>query len=351
MRAGRCTQSINVAPFGAPRRFFHVLILTEENLKSLLTMPDVIAAVEQGFLALARGGARVPERLCLSLPDDRAKVLLMPAYAEELSTDDGNGLGAKIVSVFPANTSRGLDVVQAIYLLLDSETGVPLALMDGRFITAIRTAATSALATKLMATGGRKKLAVFGAGVQAEFHIEAMTVVADIERVMIASRGTARADLLASLVRARYGLACEVVSHATAASSGDLICTCTTASEPLFDGRLLKPGTHVNAVGAFTPATRELDTVTMLRSRVIVDADSAAGKEAGEILIPAAEGHTGFVRGALADVLTGAIPGRISANEITVFRSCGLAIEDLMTARLACELARMRGKNGVEVRL
>lgn len=329
---------------------FHVLVLSEENLKSLLTMRDVIAAVERGFAALAGGDALVPERLGLSLPDGRATVLLMPAYSEGLSTEGGDGLGAKIVSVVPANTSRRLDVVQAIYLLLDTTTGAPLALMDGRFITAIRTAATSALATKFMSNPGPKKLAVFGAGVQAEFHVEAMAAVAEIERVMIASRGAARAGYLTSLVRARYGLACEAVSHDAAASSADLICTCTTASEPLFDGGLLRPGTHLNAVGAFTPLTREVDTAAMIRSRVIIDAESAAGREAGEILIPLAEGRAGLVKGVLADVVTSVIPGRISASEITVFKSCGLAIEDLVTAQLAYDLARLHGI-GVEVRL
>jgi len=325
-----------------------MLILTEQDLKSLLKMSDVIGAVEYGFRALAAGATRIPNRLGLSLPEDRATVLMMPAYAEPISNAADPKLGAKIVSVFPANAERGLDVVQALYLLLDGETGAPLSVMDGRLITGIRTAAASAAATRYMSNPGKKVLAVFGAGVQAAFHIEAMRETAEINRILIASRGTGRAERLRSSVRDRFGIECELVSHNEAAASADLICTCSSASEPLFDGSLLKPGTHINAVGAFTPTARELDTATMTRSRVIIDAEGAAGSEAGEILIPASQGIRGFVKGTLADVITGTIQGRRSPEEITVFKSCGLAIEDLVTARLAYDLALDAGI-GIEV--
>jgi ornithine cyclodeaminase/alanine dehydrogenase-like protein (mu-crystallin family) len=230
-------------------------------------------------------------------------------------------------------------------LLLDAETGAPLSLMEGRFITAIRTAATSAVATKLMATPGPKQLGVFGAGVQARFHIEAMIEVADIARVMIASRTVEKARELAENVRAVHRLPCDNVSAEEAASQADLICTCTTSPTPLFDGKTIKPGAHLNAVGAFTQANRELDTAAVLRSRVIIDADEAAGREAGEILIPVTEGaiQASHVKGTLADVVSGKVAGRESDEETTLFRSCGLAIEDLVTAQLAYEKALAQG--------
>lgn len=318
-----------------------MLILSESDLRAVLTMRDVIGAVEHGFRALARGDAYVPERLHMAVPDHNGVLLEMPAYVRSSEgTAQGSlsaGLGTKIVSVFERNVERNLGVVQGVYLLLDDMTGVALAIMEGRFITAIRTAATSAVATKYMASPGGKRLAVFGAGVQARFHIEAMTEVAEIEHVMIASRSIDKASALADHVRARHKLSCEIVSAERAAASANLICTCTTSREPVFNRALIAEGAHINAVGAFTPSTRELDTETVRCARVIIDEVSAAGREAGEILIPISEGaiDSSHVKGTLAEVVVGKIAGRESASEITLFKSCGLAIEDLVTARLA----------------
>jgi ornithine cyclodeaminase/alanine dehydrogenase len=311
-----------------------MLILSESDLRAVLTMREVIESVEQGFRALSRGEAEVPERLRLDIPERHGILLEMPARAV---LDGAGALGTKIVTVFEENLRRGMENVQAVYLLLDSETGAPLSLMDARFITAIRTAAASAVATEAMATRGPKQLAIFGAGVQGRFHVEAMIEVAEIERVMISSRTAEKARALADRIRAVHNLPCDVVSAEQAAAMANLICTCTTAPAPLFDGRLLKTGTHINAIGAFSPSTRELDTETVRRARVIIDAESAAGRESGEILEPITEGAIGedHVKGTLADVISGKIAGRESPLEITLFKSCGLAIEDLVTARLA----------------
>ena len=324
-----------------------MLILSEADLRTVLKMQEVITVVERGFRAMAQGAGVIPQRLRLDIPSRDAVLLQMPSYLRlEVGTaEERNGLGTKVVGVFPQNAGRSLDIVQAVYLLLDAETGAPLSLMEGRFITAIRTAATSAVATKLMATPGPKQLGVFGAGVQARFHIEAMIEVADIARVMIASRTVEKARELAENVRAVHCLPCDNVSAEEAASQADLICTCTTSPTPLFDGKTIKPGAHLNAVGAFTQANRELDTAAVLRSRVIIDADEAAGREAGEILIPVTEGaiEASHVRGTLADVVSGKVAGRESDEETTLFRSCGLAIEDLVTAQLAYERAITHG--------
>jgi ornithine cyclodeaminase/alanine dehydrogenase len=304
-------------------------------------MKDVIDAVEGGFRAVARGEANVPDRLRLDVPDQNGIVLEMPAYLSSRGGEQAS-LGTKIVSVFEGNIRRGLDSIQGVFLLLDSETGAPLSLMEGRFITAIRTAATSAVATKYMTSPGPKRLAVFGAGVQARFHIDAMIEVAQIERVMIVSRNADKARALSDVVRESHGLACEVVSAEQATATANLICTCTSSPAPLFDGKLLTGRTHINAVGAFTPSTREIDSETVRRARVILDAESAAGREAGEILIPIAEGiiNREHVKGMLADVVSGKVAGRESLDEITLFKSCGLAIEDLVTARLAYARAK-----------
>lgn len=319
-----------------------MLILTESDLRAVITMGDVIDAVELGFRALGHGNAAIPERLRLDVPAHNGVLLEMPAYAE---FDGAGALGTKIVSVFPENLQRELAIVQSAYLLLDSRTGVALSLMDGKFITAIRTAATSAVATKYMSSPGSKRLAVFGAGLQGQFHVEAMTEVAEIELVMIASRSENKAHALAERIRKIHDLPCEIVTADQAAATANLICACTSSPVPLFDGKLLSPGTHINAVGAFTPSTREIDTEAVRRARVIIDADSAAGREAGEILIPITERKIdeGHVKGTLADIVLGSIAGRESPSEITLFKSCGLAIEDLVTARLAYEKANVRG--------
>ena len=322
-----------------------MLILSESDLRAVLTMQDVIAAVEDGFRALACGNAYVPERLHMNLPAQQGVLLEMPAYIGSSDDVAHGALGTKTVTVFEGNAQRGLGAVQGVYLLLDVETGVPMSLMEGRFITAIRTAATSAVATKFMASPGQKRLAVFGAGVQARFHIEAMLEVAEVESMLIASRSSESANALADHVRKSYDVPCEVVSAERAAASANLICTCTSSREPLFNGSLIGDGTHINSVGAFTPQTRELDTDTVRKARVIIDDVGAAGREAGEILIPISEGaiDASHVKGTLAQVVSGTIAGRDSASEITVFKSCGLAIEDLMTARLAYSRATAAG--------
>jgi alanine dehydrogenase len=332
-----------------------MLILNESDLRSVLDMREVIEAVEAGFGSLARGDAVLPERLRLGIPGRRAMLLEMPAFSQAPPAggqpEGERALGSKIVSFFAQNPERNLDIIQAIYLLLDAETGVPLSVMDGRFITAIRTAATSAVATKHMARRAPARLAIFGAGVQARFHLEAMMCVAEVEHVMITSRAVEKARALRDYVEGTCRTACRVVTPEEAARDANLICTCTTSPAPLFDGGLLVPGTHVNAVGAFTPTTRELDTEAVRRSRVIIDAEMAAGKEAGEILIPLAEGaiRADHVKGTLGDVVSGKVAGRESDEEITVFRSCGLAIEDLVTASLAFKKAVASGR-GVDVK-
>jgi alanine dehydrogenase len=336
-----------------------MLILTEQELRRMLRPADVVAAVAEGFRALGRGDVTAPERLHLEIPESGAVMLEMPAYARALSSPNpsspGSGrsaLGTKIVSVFNSNVRRGLDSVQSAYLLLDGETGTPLALMDGRFITGIRTGATSALATRHMAAPGAKRMAVFGAGVQARFHIEAMIEIEEVETISIVSRSQRRIGELVDHVRSLFSVECTVSSPERAVSEANLICTCTSAGTPLFDGALLNPGTHINAVGGFTPTTRELDTEAVRRARVIIDAECAAGREAGEILIPLSEGAiaSDHVKGSLAQVVSGDVAGRESSDEITLFKSSGLAVEDLVTAQLAYDRARAEGI-GIEVSL
>jgi alanine dehydrogenase len=326
-----------------------MLLLSESDLREVLSMRDVIDAVESGFRSIALGNVKIPERLTLDLPNQQGILLEMPAYGD---LDASAALGTKIVSVFQNNPSRGLEIVQATYLLLDAETGVPLSLMDGRFITGIRTAATSAVATKFLSDPAAKRLAVFGAGVQAKFHTQAMFEVSEISEVLIVSRNPEKARALADEVLNEHKVAVELAEADRAAAKADLICACTSSPVPLFNGALIKPGAHINAVGAFTPSTRELDSETVRRAKVFIDSESAAGREAGELLIPFSEGviDRTYIKGDLADLVSGRINGRKSESDITLFKSCGLAIEDLVTAQLAYERALAKGI-GVTVKL
>ena len=320
-----------------------MLILSKADLCKLLPMAEVIKAVERGFHLLAKGDAFAPERLSMAIPARNAVLLEMPSRAADEAQQ--TFFGSKLVTVFPQNPEQGLEMVQAAYLLFDGENGVPLALLDATYITAIRTAATSAVATKYLSNTGSKRLAIFGAGVQARFHIAAMREIAEIESVILTSRTTVKAQALAETLSAAYGIKCEVVSADDAAIQANLLCTCTSSASPLFDGHLLRDGAHINAVGAFTPTTRELDSTTIQRASVFIDAESAAGKGAGDILIPLSEGaiDNSHIKGTLADLVSGNVPGRRSETEITVFKSCGHAIEDLMTAQLAYTKAVMEG--------
>jgi len=219
----------------------------------VLPMAEVIPAVEQGFLAISKGGAIVPERLRMDVPSSAGVMFGMPACLSIRDPSDSGGvghclLGTKLVTVFPKNLALSMATVQASYLLLDGETGIPAALMEGRYLTAIRTAATSALATKLMAGPGPHTLAVLGAGVQGAFHIDAMREVCELTQVLVASRSQDKAEALAADTRKRLGIEAAVVDVTEAVSSSNLICTCTTSATPLFDGRTIRPGTHINAV-------------------------------------------------------------------------------------------------------
>lgn len=321
-----------------------MLVLGRKDLETILDMASTIEAIEQAFLALSAGTCRVPERLLLEIPERGATLLAMPAYQ-----GGPEALGAKLVSVFPSNRARGLDIVQAAYLLLEAESGRPLALMEGNFLTGIRTAATSALATKFLAREDAARLAVFGAGTQSRFHIEAMCAVRPVRSLAISSRTRSRAEQLAEEAARRFNLEARVAGAAEALAGAEIICTCTSSREPLFDGRLIEPGAHINAVGAFGPAMRELDAEAVRRARIVVDTRAGARAEAGDLLVPIAAGVIGpeSILAELAEVVSGRRV-RESAQDITLFKSVGYALEDLAAARLAYSRALERHV-GIEI--
>ena len=291
-----------------------------DDLASRLSMAEAIEALDRAF----RSGdpSATPARTVVPTP---AGVLLsMPAVGEP-------GVGVKLVTLTETNPGRGLPLIHAIYVLFDPSTQAPRLLVDGSALTALRTAAVSGLATNLLARPDARRLVIFGAGVQARSHLEAMAVVRPISELVVVSRSPERAE---ALVRdaAERGIGASTGDPAAVAEA-DLVCTCTTSDEPLFDGALLAPGAHVNAVGAFRPDAREVDTETVRRARIAVETRDAAMEEAGDLLIPIAEGAIGsdHVVADLAELVHGTRV-RTGPGDITLFESVGLAFEDLAVA-------------------
>ena len=241
------------------------------------------------------------------------------------------GVGVKLVTVTGANPAAGLPLIHAVYALFDPATQAPTLLVDGAALTALRTAAVSGLATRYLARPDAARLVIFGAGVQAAAHLEAMVAVRPIMQLSVVTRTPARADDL--LARAAALGIDASVDGPGAVSRADIVCTCTTAVAPLFDGGTLAAGAHVNAVGAFQPHTREVDTVLVRRARVVVETRAAALEEAGDLLIPISEGAIGpeHVRADLQEVVRGTRV-RSEPGDVTFFESVGLAFEDLAVA-------------------
>ena len=323
-----------------------MLVLGRKELERLLTPTAVIRAVESAFAQYARGQAQVPVRVGMAGGED-GLLLLMP------SSLGRTALGTKLVSVYGRNRERGLPTIFATYVLMDPETGRPLALLEGAFLTGIRTGATSALAARYLARPDSGVVACFGAGVQAAFQLRCLASVLRIERVLVVGQSRERAERFCEGMARELRIPVTLVeTPREAVGQADLVTCATTSSVPVFEGKDLRPGTHVDAVGAFRPETREVDTETVARARVVVDSYAGAWEEAGDVLIPIKEGaiSRSAVEAELAELVTGAKPGRRGRDEITLFKSVGFALEDAATARLAYDEARAAGL-GVEVNL
>jgi ornithine cyclodeaminase len=293
-------------------------------------MGECIDLMERTLVALARGEAILPLRSILWLDGKRGALGLMPGYlARE------NALGVKSVSFFHGNEGTDLDTHQGAVLLYDGANGSLRAVVDATSITAIRTAAVSGAATRALARPDAGDLALVGSGVQARTHLAAMMAVRTLRRVRVASKELERARRFAKRESERYGISIEAAASVREAVTGaDLVCTATSAREPILAGEWLSPGAHVNAVGSSVPFARELDTDAMKRSRLFVDRRESVLNEAGDFLIPKKEGAFGdeHIVAEIGDVFAGKAAGRRSADEITLFKSLGLAIEDVASA-------------------
>ena len=319
------------------------LLLSRGDVQKLLNIEDAINVVEKAFGELAAGTAEMPDRTVLIDPEVGGWIAFMPAYLKS-----SGALGAKAVTVYKQNPDKfGLPTTLATIVLLDQNSGQTVSVMDGGFLTAIRTGAVTGVATRHLARKDASVGGILGAGVQARAQVLAMCTAANLEKMMIYA-----VDAPEALKAFANGLASDTGVEMVIASSGrevcenaDVLALATTAANPIVDGDWFKPGAHINAIGSHAPGVRELDTKTLKRARVVCDTKTACLLEAGDIQIPieAGEYSADEIHGDLGDVVNGTIAGRDNDEQITLFKSVGLAVQDLSCANLVYEKAKETG--------
>jgi ornithine cyclodeaminase len=322
----------------------NILVLSHADVEALLPMDECIGVMAEAMAALARGQVIQPARVMVRPAGGQGLMLAMPAHV----APDGAApfYGLKAVLVHHGNAALGKESHQGAVLLFSGETGEPLAVMNASAITAIRTAAVSGLATRLLARQDAGDCAIIGAGAQARAHLAAMRAVRRLRRVRVASRTLAHAQKFAQEFGPGAPFPIEAVAGAEQAVHGaDLIVTATSATEPVLKREWIAPGAHINAVGAYTPTPREVDGATVAAARLFVDQRQAALQEAGEILLPMQAGAFGpeHIQADLGELVTGSRPGRASPDEITLFKSLGLPVEDATAADHVYRKAVERG--------
>jgi len=325
-----------------------VLIVNGAEVRRLLPMSECMTVMADALAALSRGDAMVPLRQIMWLPERVGALGLMPSHAAHI-----HAMGVKVVSVFPGNHGTPYDAHQGAVLVFETTHGQLCAMVDASAITAIRTAAVSGVATQQLARPDAQSLAILGSGVQAATHLDAMMAARSITTARVWSRDIARAQHFATRAAGRYGIAvtaCVTVEEAV--RDAEIICTTTAARTPVLFGEWIAPGTHVNAVGSSVAFTRELDTRAVREARLFVDRRESTLNEAGDFLFPKQEGAIGddHIVGEIGELLLGTVAGRQNSREITLFKSLGLAVEDVAAAHYVYDKAMQAGV-GVTVEL
>lgn len=324
---------------GREQHPMHTLILSHTEVVRLLPMATCIDLMADALSAVSKGEALQPLRQVVRLPNSPNAFALMPALL-------GDALGAKLITVFPGNSDTPYESHIGVVLYFETKNGQLRAIIDASSITAIRTAAVSGLATQRLARKDAGDLALLGAGVQALTHLEAMACARPLRRVRVWSRTPERRASFARLAKSRLSVEVELCATAHDAVTGaDIICTITASREPVVRGAWLAPGAHINAVGGSIPGVRELDTDAVVRSRMFVDRRESTMNEAGDFLVPRAEGaiSDAHIRGELGELVAGSAEGRTSDEEITLFKSLGLAVEDVACAAYLYKRALSEG--------
>jgi ornithine cyclodeaminase len=316
-----------------------LLVLGHDDVRALLSIDACIEAMRRALTCLAEGQVHQPLRLVVRPPQIDGLIALMPSYL------GGNtpAFGFKAVSVFHDNPKRGKDVHQGVVLLVSVETGEPLALLDASAITLVRTAAATAVATDVLARKDARTLAIIGAGTQARAHLLAIAKVRALQEVRVAGR--ASAEQFVAEMAPQIDVRLVAANVRDAVRGADIVVTATSSSTPVLEGEWLEPGMHVNAIGACLPHTREVDGAAIARSRLYCDRRESLLNEAGDFLLAQKEGAVTpqDVQGEIGEVLIGKVPGRTSPDEITLFKSLGMSVEDLAAAQLVLAAAQQAG--------
>lgn len=320
-------------------------VLSADDVRASMDMSQAIESMRSAFGQLSSGKAVLPPRVALEMPQGVS--LLMPAFLAE-----SRAAAVKMVSVFPGNGARGIPQIHAAVLVVDPGTGVPLALMDGTYLTALRTGAVGGLAADLLAREDARVCALFGSGVQARTQLEALLVVRRIEEVRVYSPTPGNAETFAVEMTAKHGVPVRPTGIEEALHGADVVLAATSSTSPVFAGELLDTGMHVTGVGSFTPDMRELPPELPARAKVVIDELGASREEAGELIDAVARGVWSWdgVHAQIGEIVNGTKPGRTSTEEITFFKSVGVAIQDAAVAARVLERAEELDL-GVVVRL
>ncbi len=326
-------------------------LLSRSDVQKAITMREAIDVVRDAFTQLSSDQATVPLRVPIDIPKHAGTTFFMPAY---LAASDA--LAVKTVSVRSNNSARGLPLVQALVTLFDPVTGSPLAVMDGSYLTALRTGAASGVATDVLARPEARIVAIFGAGVQGRAQLLAVGAVRELRRALIFDRTKAQAEQLIAELRGQPGVPDDLRVAATAAEAvreADIICTATTSRTPVYDGNLVKSGAHVNGVGSYTPEMQENPESLIRRAdKIVVDSYAGALAEAGDLIIPLRKGiiQESNLYAELGEITNGSKPGRERDSEITFFKSVGNAVQDAAVAQAVYRRAEELGL-GTEVEI
>ncbi|HEX9262959.1 MAG TPA: ornithine cyclodeaminase family protein [Candidatus Binatia bacterium] len=325
-----------------------MLVLSEQQVQSLIDIDELIVALEQAHVQYSTGKAVMPVRLVVPLPQIQGRITSMPGFLIQ-----DKALGMKVVTYFQDNPKNNLPAILATIMLFSAESGKMVAAMDGGYITAIRTACASAMATKALANTQTKVLGILGAGVQARAHIQALTHVRQFAKIKLYSPSGTSATAVKKDLESQIQVTIEVAKGAEATvRDADLLVTVTTAKEPILKSDWLKSGAHINAVGSHRPDLREIDGSTLARAKIIVDARDAIMAECGDILLALKEKSIAenAIHAEIGEVLAGTKAGRQSVDEITLYKSVGIAIQDVAAAHLVYRKALER-RIGTEVEI
>jgi ornithine cyclodeaminase len=323
----------------------NMFVLNAAEVRKCLPMKATIDAMKRAFAALSMGQAEVPLRSQLKIPGSHAVNLFMPAYVRD---EAGESLAVKIASVYPENIKMGLPIIHAAVLVLAADTGQPLALIEGSTLTAIRTGAASGAATDLLARENARTAAIIGAGVQARTQLEAVCSVRSIEFAWIYDPNSDRVHEFVTEMAGKGPIPRDLrpaANSAQAVADADVICTATTSHGSVFPDEALKPGVHINGVGSYTPEMQEIPEETIRRALVVVDSLPAALAEAGDLIVPLTKGviTRHHLETELGEIASGLKPARASPEQVTVFKSVGVAVQDAAAAKLALQNARAFG--------